>query len=103
MTLHHAFVMLWETFWALVMGFGVSAALQTFVSEEQMSRAFGRTNLKTMGLATGLGAASSSCSYAAAVSMSRWLCPASLSTCFLLGWVSFPQARDRRALSSVRA
>ncbi len=66
MTLHHALVMLWETFWALVMGFGVSAGLQTFVSKEQMSRAFGRTNLKTMLLATGFGAASSSCSYAAA-------------------------------------
>lgn len=66
MTLHHALVMLWETFWALAMGFGISAALQTFVSKEQMSRAFGRTNLKTMAAATALGAASSSCSYAAA-------------------------------------
>ncbi|MDB6146840.1 MAG: permease, partial [Spartobacteria bacterium] len=66
MTLYHAVVMLWETFWALVLGFGVSAALQSFVSKEQMSRLFGRTNLKTMLLATGLGAASSSCSYAAA-------------------------------------
>lgn len=39
--------------------------LQVFVSEEQMSRAFGQTNLKSVSLATGLGAASSSCSYAA--------------------------------------
>jgi uncharacterized membrane protein YraQ (UPF0718 family) len=66
MTLQHALVMLWETLWALVLGFGVSAALQTFVSKERMSRAFGRTNLKTMAVATALGAASSSCSYAAA-------------------------------------
>jgi uncharacterized membrane protein YraQ (UPF0718 family) len=48
-----------------VLGFGISAALQVFVNKEQMSRLFGQTNLKTMLLATGLGAASSSCSYAA--------------------------------------
>ena len=65
LTLHHALGMLWMTFWALVLGFGISAALQVFVSKEQMSRAFGRTNPKTIGLAMGFGAASSSCSYAA--------------------------------------
>ena len=66
MSFHHAFTMLWETFWALVLGFGFSAALQVFVSKEQMTRAFGRTGLREVALATGLGAASSSCSYAAA-------------------------------------
>lgn len=65
-SLYYALAMLWETFWALVLGFGISAALQVFVSKEQMSRAFGLTNLRTVSLATGLGAASSSCSYAAA-------------------------------------
>jgi uncharacterized protein len=65
MGIYHGFAMFWETLWALVLGFGISAALQVFVSKEQMSRAFGRANLKTMLLATGLGAASSSCSYAA--------------------------------------
>jgi uncharacterized membrane protein YraQ (UPF0718 family) len=66
MSFGHAFTMLWETFWALVLGFGFSAALQVFVSKEQMTRAFGRTGLREVALATGLGAASSSCSYAAA-------------------------------------
>src|SRR3954452_16464463 len=66
MSLYHALAMLWATFWALVLGFGISAALQVFVSKERMSRAFGKTNLKSVALATGLGAASSSCSYAAA-------------------------------------
>jgi uncharacterized protein len=66
MSLHHAFAMFWQTFWALVLGFGISAALQVFVSKEEMTRAFGRTNWRSMALATGLGAASSSCSYAAA-------------------------------------
>src|SRR5437763_5380473 len=61
----HGAAMFWETLWALVLGFGISAALQVFVSKEQMTRAFGVTNLRTVSLATGLGAASSSCSYAA--------------------------------------
>src|SRR3981081_4493063 len=65
MGLYHGFAMFWETLWALVLGFGISAALQVFVSRERMTRLFGQTNLKTMLLATGLGAASSSCSYAA--------------------------------------
>src|SRR5438270_9688208 len=63
--LYHALAMLWATFWALVLGFTISGVLQVFVSKERMSRAFGQTNLKSVSLATGLGAASSSCSYAA--------------------------------------
>ena len=66
LSLLHALTMLWATFWALVMGFAISGILQVFVSKEQMSRAFGKTNLKSVAVATGLGAASSSCSYAAA-------------------------------------
>ena len=63
--LYHALAMLWATFWALVLGFTISGVLQVFVSKEQISRAFGQTNWKSVSLATGLGAASSSCSYAA--------------------------------------
>src|ERR1700704_6793168 len=65
MGIYHGVAMFWETLWALVLGFGISAALQVFVSKEQMTRAFGAVNLRTILLATGLGAASSSCSYAA--------------------------------------
>ena len=50
---------------ALVLGFIISGVLQVFVSKEQTSRAFGRTSLKSVAIATGLGATSSSCSYAA--------------------------------------
>lgn len=64
--IYHAVAMLWMTFWALVLGFGISAALQVFVSKERMNRAFGQTNVRTMATATALGAASSSCSFAAA-------------------------------------
>src|SRR6266567_4435914 len=65
LSLYHALAMLWATFWALVLGFTISGMLQVFVIKERMSRAFGQTNLKSVSLATGLGAASSSCSYAA--------------------------------------
>ena len=65
LSLYHALAMLWATFWALVLGFTISGVLQVFVSKEKMTRAFGRTNLKSVAIATGLGAASSSCSYAA--------------------------------------
>lgn len=63
--LYHAAAMFWETLWALVLGFAISAALQVFVSKERMTRLLGRVGLKEMLLATGFGAASSSCSYAA--------------------------------------
>ena len=65
LSFYHALAMLWATFWALVLGFTISGVLQVFASKEQMTRAFGRTNLKSVAIATGLGAASSSCSYAA--------------------------------------
>ena len=62
---YHAAAMFWETLWALVLGFGISAALQVFVSKERMTQLLGRAGLKEVALATGFGAASSSCSYAA--------------------------------------
>jgi uncharacterized membrane protein YraQ (UPF0718 family) len=57
--------MFWEVFWALVLGFTISAVFQVFVSKAQMTKAFGTADLKAMALATAFGAASSSCSYAA--------------------------------------
>jgi uncharacterized membrane protein YraQ (UPF0718 family) len=65
-TLSGALLMLWETFWALAFGFGMSAFLQVFVRRESITKQFGKTNLRSVGLATFLGAVSSSCSYAAA-------------------------------------
>src|SRR5437588_3809756 len=65
MGFYHGAAMFWETLWALLLGFGISAELQVFVSKEQMTRALGRAGLREMLLATGFGAASSSCSYAA--------------------------------------
>jgi uncharacterized membrane protein YraQ (UPF0718 family) len=60
-----AFFMLWEVFWPLALGFLLSAVVQTVVSKGAVTRALGRPDLKGFVLACGLGAASSSCSYAA--------------------------------------
>jgi uncharacterized membrane protein YraQ (UPF0718 family) len=64
-SLYAAAVMLWETLWALVLGFGLSAFLQVFFRKEQITKQFGRAGLREVALATFLGAVSSSCSYAA--------------------------------------
>jgi len=66
MAIYHAGAMFWVTLWALVLGFGISAALQVFVSKGQMTRLLGHAGFREVLLATGFGAASSSCSYAAA-------------------------------------
>ncbi len=59
------FFMFWETLWALVLGFGLSGAVQAFVSRADMDRALGRSGPREIARASLLGAASSSCSYAA--------------------------------------
>lgn len=66
MGFYHGVAMFWATLWALVLGFGISAALQVFVSKERMTQLLGRSGLKEILIATVFGAASSSCSYAAA-------------------------------------
>ncbi|MGH3549562.1 MAG: permease [Pseudonocardiaceae bacterium] len=65
-SLYEAFSMFWETLWALVLGFGLSGAVQAFVSRGQMRRVLGDHRPVTVGRAGFLGMVSSSCSYAAA-------------------------------------
>src|SRR5512146_1448605 len=60
----------WEILWPLILGFGLSAAIQAVVSHRQMGRLLPDDKPRTLALATALGAASSSCSYAA-VSVAR--------------------------------
>lgn len=55
----------WEILWALVLGFLLSAVVQSVVSKHQMVKLLPDDSAKTLTVATGLGAASSSCSYAA--------------------------------------
>ena len=63
--LRDAFLMAWEVWWALVLGFAISAIVQAWVPRERVERALSGGGPKSIGWATGLGAASSSCSYAA--------------------------------------
>lgn len=57
--------MFWETWWALVLGFTIAGAVETFVSEDKMSAVLGGDGWRELGLGTVFGAASSSCSFGA--------------------------------------
>src|ERR671924_491359 len=70
--LSFAFGMTWEVLWALILGFALSGAVQALVSKREMRRLLPDDSPKTIAVATGLGAASSSCSYAA-VALARSL------------------------------
>src|ERR1700712_473052 len=64
--------MTWEILWALILGFGLSAVVQAVVRRATVVRLLGADRPRTVVLAAGLGAASSSCSYAA-VALARSL------------------------------
>src|SRR5207249_2688080 len=64
-SLREGFFMFWETLWALVLGFGLSGAVQAFVSKEEMQRVLGDHRPAAVVRASGFGMVSSSCSYAA--------------------------------------
>jgi uncharacterized membrane protein YraQ (UPF0718 family)/YHS domain-containing protein len=64
-SLREGFFMLWQTLWPLVLGFGLSGAVQAFVSREQMEHAMGDHRPASVARASGFGIISSSCSYAA--------------------------------------
>jgi len=64
-SLREAFYMFWETLWALVLGFGLSGAVQAFVSRDAMQSHLGDHRPATIGRASIYGMVSSSCSYAA--------------------------------------
>ena len=63
--LNFAFSMTWEVTWALILGFALSGAVQAVVSKAEMSRLLPDDSPRSLSVATGLGVASSSCSYAA--------------------------------------
>lgn len=67
-----AFAMFWEILWALILGFGLSGAVQAVVSKRQMRKLLPDDSPRSLAIACGLGAASSSCSYAA-VALARSL------------------------------
>ena len=64
--------MTWEILWALILGFGLSAVVQAAVRRSTIVALLGDDRPRTLAVATVLGAASSSCSYAA-VALARSL------------------------------
>jgi uncharacterized membrane protein YraQ (UPF0718 family) len=64
--------MTWEILWALILGFTLSSVVQAVVHRSTVVGLLGNDRPRTLALATGLGAASSSCSYAA-VALARSL------------------------------
>jgi uncharacterized membrane protein YraQ (UPF0718 family)/YHS domain-containing protein len=63
--LRGALLMGWEVWWALVLGFLISAVVQAWVPRERVENTLAGSGWRPLAAATGLGAASSSCSYAA--------------------------------------
>jgi uncharacterized membrane protein YraQ (UPF0718 family) len=63
--LYMAFAMGWEILWPLILGFALSSIVQAVVTKGEMSRLLPDSSLRSIVIATALGAASSSCSYAA--------------------------------------
>jgi uncharacterized membrane protein YraQ (UPF0718 family) len=63
--LREAFFMFWDVLWPLVLGFGLSAIVQVFVSHTTMARLLGRDGPASLTRSALFGIASSSCSYAA--------------------------------------
>jgi uncharacterized protein len=63
--LRDSLLMAWEVWWALVLGFAISALVQAWVPRERIERVLSGSGARPVAWATGLGAASSSCSYAA--------------------------------------
>src|SRR3974390_1180128 len=64
-SLREGFFMFWETLWALILGFGLSGAVQAFVAKEDMEKVLGDHRAGAVTRASGFGMVSSSCSYAA--------------------------------------
>src|SRR6056297_431614 len=58
----------WVAFWAFGLGYLISAAIQLFVSRDQMQQAMGGENFKSLSLASFFGFVSSSCSFSALAS-----------------------------------
>jgi len=70
--LSFSFGMTWEILWALILGFALSAVVQAVVSKREIERLLPDATPRTLAVASGLGAASSSCSYAS-VALARSL------------------------------
>jgi hypothetical protein len=87
--LRMAFFMFWEVLWPLVLGFLISAVVESVVPRAAVERVLGRDDVRGVAFATLLGAASSSCSYAAvAVARSLFRKGATLANAILFEFAS---------------
>ena len=64
--------MTWQVTWSLILGFTLAAVIEALVKKSTIARALPDDRPRSLATATGLGAASSSCSYAA-VALARSL------------------------------
>ncbi len=64
--------MTWQVTWSLILGFTLSAVIEALVTKSTIARLLPDDRARSLGTATALGAASSSCSYAA-VALARSL------------------------------
>src|SRR5579875_4146568 len=87
--LRDAFLMGWQVLWALIFGFVISAIVQAWVPRERIEAALSGRGPRPVATATALGAASSSCSYAAvAIAKSLFGKGASLSSALAFQFAS---------------
>src|SRR5947209_8592903 len=87
--LRDSFLMAWEVWWALVLGFAIAAIVQAWVPRERIQALMSRSDVRSIGWATGLGAAASSCSYAAiAIAKSLFQKGASAASAFAFQFAS---------------
>jgi uncharacterized protein len=87
--LSFAFGMTWEVLWALILGFALSGVVQAVVSKGEMRRLMPDDSPHTLAVATGLGAASSSCSYASMafqIASTNLVIELGIVMAVLLGW-----------------
>jgi uncharacterized membrane protein YraQ (UPF0718 family) len=64
--------MTWQITWSLILGFTISATIEALVRKATIARLLPDSGPRSLAVATGIGAASSSCSYAA-VALARSL------------------------------
>jgi uncharacterized protein len=87
--LWNAVQMAWEVGWALVLGFLLSGIVQAWIPRERIETTLGGRDVRALVLATGLGAGSSSCSYAAtAIARSMFAKGASLAAAMVFQFAS---------------
>lgn len=92
----------WKAAWALALGYAISAAIQVFVSRKQAAEHLGDGTPRQLALASLLGFASSSCSFAAlSATRSLWTKGAALTAALAFMFASTNLAIEVAALALI--